>query len=389
VRDVAIVGAGMTQFGELWERSLQDIGLESGMLALKDAGLETEDIDALFLGNMSAGRFIAQEHIGALIADHSGLADRGVPATRVEAGGASGGLALRQGYLAVASGMHDVVMVGGAEKMTDVSDQEAEETTSMAADQEWEVFFGATLASLYALMARRHMHVHGTTPEQLAAVAVKNHAHAVANPKAQFRSKITVADVLSATRVAEPLGVLDCAPLSDGGAAVVLTTVDRALELGRRPVVVRGSGQASDTLALHDRWDLTVQRATRIAADRALKQAGMSLGDVDVAEVNDVFTIAEIIALEDLGLAKAGEGGRCAPEGRTALGGELPVNTSGGLKARGAPPGATGIAQVVELFDQLLGRAAGRQVEGARVGLAHNLGGTGATVTVHVLEVVK
>ena len=389
MRDVAIVGAGMTQFGELWERSLQDIGLESGMLALKDAGLETEDIDALFLGNMSAGRFIAQEHIGALIADHSGLADRGVPATRVEAGGASGGLALRQGYLAVASGMHDVVMVGGAEKMTDVSDQEAEETTSMAADQEWEVFFGATLASLYALMARRHMHIHGTTSEQLAAVAVKNHAHAMANPKAQFRSKITVEDVLSATRVAEPLGVLDCAPLSDGGAAVVLTTVDRALELGKRPVVVRGSGQASDTLALHDRWDLIVQRATRIAAERALKQAGMSLTDVDVAEVNDVFTIAEVIALEDLGFAKAGEGGRCAPEGRTALGGELPVNTSGGLKARGAPPGATGIAQVVELYDQLLDRANGRQVEGARVGLAHNLGGTGATATVHVLEVVK
>lgn len=388
MRDVAIVGAGMTQFGELWERSLQDIGLESGMLALMDAGLETEDIDALFLGNMSAGRFIAQEHIGALIADHSGLADRGVPATRVEAGGASGGLALRQGYLAVASGMHDVVMVGGAEKMTDVSDQEAEETTSMAADQEWEVFFGATLASLYALMARRHMHLHGTTPEQLAAVAVKNHAHAAANPKAQFRSKITVEDVLSSTRVAEPLGVLDCAPLSDGGAAVVLTTVDRALEIGKRPVVVRGSGQASDTLALHDRWDLTVQRATRIAAERALKQAGMSLGDVDVAELNDAFTIAEVIALEDLGLAKAGQGGRCAPEGRTALGGELPVNTSGGLKARGAPPGATGIAQVVELYDQLLGRAKGRQVEGARVGLAHNLGGTGATATVHVLEVV-
>ncbi len=389
MREVAIVGAGVTQFGELWERSLRDIGLESGMLALMDAGLETEDVEALYLGNMSAGRFIQQEHIGALIADHSGLADRGVPATRVEAGGASGGLALHQAYLAVASGLHDVVMVGGAEKMTDVSDQDAEETTGFAADQEWEVFFGATLASLYALVARRHMHLHGTTSEQLAAVAVKNHAHGAANPKAQFQSRITIEDVLRASRVAEPLGVYDCAPLTDGGAAVVLTTPDRARELGRPSIVIRGSAQASDTLALHDRWSLTEQRATRIAAERALKQAGMSLSDVDVAELNDAFTIAEVVALEEIGFAKRGEGGRCAPEGRTALGGELPVNTSGGLKARGNPWGATGIAQVVELFDQLVGRARGRQVDGARVGLAHNVGGTGATVVVHVLEAVR
>jgi len=389
VREVAIAGAGVTQFGELWERSLRELGLESGMLALMDAGLETEDVEALYLGNMSAGRFIQQEHIGALIADHSGLADRGVPATRVEAGGASGGLALHQAYLAVASGLHDVVMVGGAEKMTDVSDQDAEETTGFAADQEWEVFFGATLASLYALVARRHMHLYGTTSEQLAAVAVKNHAHGAANPKAQFQSRITIEDVLRAGRVAEPLGVYDCAPLTDGGAALVLTTPERARELGRPAIVIRGSAQASDSLALHDRWSLTEQRATRIAAERALKQAGMSLADVDVAELNDAFTIAEVVALEEIGFAKRGEGGKCAPEGRTALGGELPVNTSGGLKARGNPWGATGIAQVVELYDQLVGRAKGRQVEGARVGLAHNVGGTGATVVVHVLEAVR
>jgi acetyl-CoA C-acetyltransferase len=387
VRPVAIVGAANTRFGELWDRSLRDIGLESGMLALMDAGLETEDIGALFLGNMSAGRFIQQEHIGALIADHAGLADRGIPATRVEAGGASGGLALRQGYLTIASGAHDVVMVGGAEKMTDVSDADAEETMSFAADQEWEVFFGATLASLYALMARRHMHDFGTTPEQLAAVAVKNHEHGSANPKAEFRNRLTVERVLGAPRVAEPLGVLDCSPLTDGGAAVVLASLERAKELTDEPVVITGSAQASDTLALHDRWSLTSQRATRRAAEKALSIAGRALDDVDVMEVNDGFTIAEIISLEDLGMAPAGEGGRLAEEGVTALGGEMPVNTSGGLKARGNPPGATGIAQVVELFDQLRGRAEGRQVDGARVGLAHNVGGTGATVTVHVLEV--
>lgn len=387
MREVAIVGAAMTKFGELWDSSLRDIGLESGMRALMDARMETEDIDALFLGNMSAGRFIQQEHIGALIADHAGLADRGVPATRVEAGGASGGLALHQAYTAVASGLHDVVMVGGAEKMTDVSDVDAEETMSFSADQEWEAFFGATLASLYALMARRHMHEFGTTPEQLAHVAVKNHLHGSGNPKAQFRNKLRIEQVLGAGRIAEPLGMLDCSPISDGGAALVLTTLERARELTDTPVIITGSAQASDTLALHDRWSLTSQRATRTAATRAFAQSGRSVGEMDLMEVNDGFTIAEIIALEDLGLAEPGQGGRLAEEGVTALGGDLPVNTSGGLKARGNPPGATGIAQAVEVYDQLVGRAEGRQVEGARVGLAHNVGGTGATVTVHILEV--
>ena len=258
---------------------------------------------------------------------------------------------------------------------------------SFAADQEWEVFFGATLASLYAIMARRHMHEYGTTPEQLAHVAVKNHAHGSANPKAQFRNKLTVERVLGAGRVADPLGVFDCSPISDGGAAVVLTTLERAKEITDDPVIIRGSAQASDTLALHDRWSLTSQRATRLAVQGALSQAGKELADIDLMEVNDGFTIAEIIALEDLGLAEPGQGGRLAEEGVTALGGDMPVNTSGGLKARGNPPGATGIAQVVEIYDQLKGRAEGRQVADARVGLAHNVGGTGATVTVHVLEV--
>lgn len=387
MRPVAIIGAAMTKFGELWDMSLRDIGLESGMRALMDANLETEDIHALYLGNMSAGRFIQQEHIGALIADHAGLADRGVPATRVEAGGATGGLALHQAYTAVASGLHDVVMVGGAEKMTDVSDADAEETMSCAADQEWEVFFGANLAALYALMARRHMHEYGTTPEQLAHVAVKNHEHGSANPKAQFRNKLRVEQVLAAGRVAEPLGMLDCSPISDGGAALVLTTLEKARELTDTPVVITGSAQASDTLALHDRWSLTSQRATRTAVERAFTQSSRSMGEMDLMEVNDGFTIGEIIALEDLGLAEPGGGGRLAEEGVTALGGDLPVNTSGGLKARGNPPGATGIAQVVEVYDQLLARADGRQVEDARIGLAQNVGGTGATVTVHILEV--
>jgi acetyl-CoA C-acetyltransferase len=387
MREVAIVGAAMTKFGELWDHSLRDIGLESGMRALMDAQMETEDIQALFLGNMSAGRFIQQEHIGALIADHAGLADRGVPATRVEAGGASGGLALHQAYTAIASGLYDVAMVGGAEKMTDVSDADAEETMSFAADQEWEVFFGASLASLYAIMARRHMHDFGTTPEQLAHVAVKNHEHGSGNPNAQFKNKLRVEQVLRAGRVAEPLGMLDCSPISDGGAALVLATLDRAKEMTDHPVVITGAAQASDTLALHDRWSLTSQRATRTAAARAFSQSGRTVEEMDLMEVNDGFTIGEIIALEDLGMAEPGKGGHLAEEGITALGGKTPVNTSGGLKARGNPPGATGVAQAVEIYDQLLGRAEGRQVGDARIGLAQNVGGTGATVTVHIMEV--
>lgn len=386
MRRVAIIGVGLTEFGELWDESFRDIGIQAGLAAVADANITAEQIDALYVGNMSAGRFIEQEHVGALIADYSGLARDHIPATRIEAAGASGGLALRQGFLAVASGLHDIVVVGGAEKMTDVSDVESAIIQSSAADQEWETILGATFPALHALIARRHMHEFGTTREQLADVAVKNHKHGSLNPKAQFQREITRETVLGSPLVSSPLRVFDCAPSSDGAAAVVLCPLDMAKKFTEIPIEIIGSGQASDTLSLHDRKDICSMAATKAAAKRAFDMAKLTTKEVDVAEVHDNFTISEILAIEDLGFFKKGEGGKATEAGLTGLQGEIAVNTSGGLKARGDPIGATGLAQAVEIVAQLRGKADKRQVKDANVGLAHNVGGSGATVVVHLFR---
>jgi len=386
MRRVAVIGIGATEFGELWDESFRDIGIQAGLAAVADANISADRIDALYVGNMSAGRFIEQEHIGALIADYAGLARDHIPATRVEAAGASGGLALRQGFMAVASGLHDIVVVGGAEKMTDVSDVESAMIQSSAADQEWETVLGATFPALHALIAKRHMHEFGTTREQLADVAVKNHKHGSLNPKAQFQREITRETVLGSPLVSSPLRVFDCAPSSDGAAAVVLCPLDIAKKFTEIPVEIVGSGQASDTLSLHDRKDICTMEATKVAAKRAFTMANLTTKDVDVAEIHDNFTISEILAIEDLGFFKKGEGGRATEAGLTGLEGEIAVNTSGGLKARGDPIGATGLAQTVEIVAQLRGKADKRQVKDAMVGLAHNVGGTGATVVVHLFR---
>jgi acetyl-CoA C-acetyltransferase len=385
MREVAIIGIGDTKFGELWDLSFREMGIQAGLAAVYDANLAGDEIDALYVGNMSAGKFIEQEHIGALIADYSGLARDHIPATRIEAAGASGGLAFRQGYMAVASGMHDIVVVGGAEKMTDVGDVLSTEIQATAADQQWETTFGATFPALHALIARRHMFEYGTTREQLASVAVKNHKHGSLNPKAQFQKEIKLDMVLKASPVAEPLGMFDCAPVSDGAAAVVLCALEKAKKYTDTPIQVLGSGQASDTLALAHRESITRFDATTIAAQRAFKQAGMTSADIQMAEVHDNFTISEILAIEDLGFFPKGMGGKATADGQTVLGSKLAVNTSGGLKARGDPIGATGIAQVVELVTQLRGEAGKRQVANAERALAHNVGGTGATAVVHIL----
>ncbi len=385
MREVAIIGIGDTKFGELWDLSFREIGIQAGLAAVADANLTGEEIDALYVGNMSAGKYIEQEHIGALIADYSGMARDHIPATRVEAAGASGGLAFRQGYMAVASGMHDIVVVGGAEKMTDVGDVLSAEIQATAADQQWETTFGATFPALHAMIARRHMFEYGTTREQLAAVAVKNHKHGSLNPKAQFQKEIKLDTALKSAPVAEPLGMFDCAPVSDGAAAVVLCPLEKARKYTDTPVKVLGSGQASDTLALAHRKSITQFDATTLAARRAFKHAGLTAGDVQLAEVHDNFTISEILAIEDLGFFPKGTGGKATEDGQTALGAKIAVNTSGGLKARGDPMGATGIAQVVELVTQLRGEAGKRQVANAQAGLAHNVGGTGATAVVNIL----
>ena len=385
MRRVAVIGVGMTKFGEHWEKSIRELIVEAGARAIEDAGIHGRDIEAIYGANMSAGRFANQEHIGALIADHMGLVPK--PTVRLEAACASGGVAFREGYIAVASGAYDLVVVGGVEKMTDVLTEEAASILGLAGDYEWEVFKGATFPTLYALMARRHMHEYGTTEEQLAMVAVKNHENAVLNPFAQFRKRISVEDVLASPVIASPLKLLDCSPLSDGAAAVVLASEEKVRELKiDTPVWIRASAQASDTLALHDRKDLTTLLATKVAAEQAYKQAKVEPKDIDVAEVHDCFTIAEILAIEDLGFFKKGEGGKAVEEGQTARNAKISVNTSGGLKACGHPVGATGVKQIVELTLQLRGDAGERQVTRAELGLAHNVGGSGATCVVHILS---
>lgn len=388
MRDVAIIGVGCTNFGEMWERSFRDLFVEAGLNALEDAGIRGEDIDALYVGNMSAGKLIDQEHIGALIADYAGLAGSlHVPATRVEAACASGGLALREGVLAVASGLHDIVIAAGVEKMTDVETGVTIDALASAADREWEGFMGATFPGLYAMIARLHMQRYGTTREQLAMVAVKNHHNATMNPKAQYKREITIKEVMSSPLIADPLRVYDCSPITDGAAAIVLAPAELARKLNDAPVYVRASAQASDTITLHDRRDITTLDATVYAAKRAYKMAGISPKDVDVAEVHDCFTIAEICAIEDLGFVQKGNGGPATEEGMTALDGDIPINPSGGLKACGHPVGATGIKQAVEIVEQLRGVAGKRQVSGAEIGLTHNVGGTGGTAVVHILSI--
>ncbi|MBD3387491.1 MAG: thiolase domain-containing protein [Candidatus Altiarchaeales archaeon] len=382
--NVAVIGAGMTRFGEFWNMSYRDLITEAGVKTIKDAGIEGTEIEALYVGSMTPGLFIEQEHIGALVADNSGL--QGIPATRVEAACASGGLALREAYLSIKAGVADVVVAAGVEKMTDVSVEHATVALAGAGDQEWEAFHGATFPALYALMARRHMIEYGTTEEQMAMVAVKNHHNGSLNPNAQFKRQFKLEDVMSSAPVADPLKLLDCSPITDGAAAVILASEEKAKEMSDNPVWIRGSGQASDTLALHDRKSLCrVESAVR-AANTAYKMAGVKAGDIDFAEVHDCFTIAELMAVESLGFCKAGEGGRLTEDGETALEGRIPVNASGGLKAKGHPVGATGVAQAVEATMQLRGDAGKRQVKDAQLGLTHNVGGSGATSVVHVFS---
>ncbi|HOV67682.1 MAG TPA: DUF190 domain-containing protein [Methanoregulaceae archaeon] len=326
-----------------------------------------------------------EEVIGALIADYSGMASRHIPSTRVESACCSGGLAFRQAVIAVASGLEDVVVAAGVEKMTDVETSTSVDALAAAADREWEGFVGATFPGLYAMIANDYMHRYPLTREQLAQVAVKNHYNGARNPIAQFRSEITIDTVLRSSLVADPLRLFDCSPITDGAAAVILAPLERAREFTDAPVRVLATAQASDTIALHDRRDISTLDATVVAGRRALEMARLTPSEIDLVEVHDCFTIAEICAIEDLGFCRKGEGGRLTEEGETALGGRIPVNTSGGLKACGHPVGATGIKQVCEVVQQLRGDAGRRQVEGAEIGMTHNVGGTGASVAVHIL----
>jgi acetyl-CoA C-acetyltransferase len=382
--DVAVIGVGMIKWGELWKKSLRDMFVEAALKAIDDAGVDR--IDSMYVGCMSSGLFVGQEHIGGVMADYLGVAP--IPATRIESACASGGVAFRQGLIEVAAGVSEIVLVGGVEKMTDVSGGGATYALATAADQEYEVYNGVTFPGLYAMMARAHMDKYGTTRDQLAQVAVKNHENGSKNPYAQYPMKITLEQVKKAVMIADPLTILDCSPITDGAAAVVICPLELARKLGKKPLVkVVGSGQASDTIALHQRKDITYLGATEVAAKKAYEMAGVGPDDIGLVEVHDCFTIAEICAIEALGLVERGKGGPATANGETALGGRIPVNTSGGLKSKGHPVGATGVAQIIEITEQLRGESGPRQVQGARRGMAQNMGGTCASTAVHILEV--
>ncbi len=383
MRRVAVIGVGISRFGELWDMSFRDIVISAGTEAIEDANLEGREIEAMYVGNMSGGRFISQEHISALIADYSGLASINVPSVRVEAGDASGGVALKEAYISVASGIHDIVIAAGAEKVTDVGS--ASEIMDSTIDQEWEAFPGASLAGLYAMMARLHMHEYGSTEEDLAGISVKNHKNAVKNPKAQFRREIKVQDVLSSPYTAEPLKMLDTAPISDGASVLILAGEDVAGKYTDTPVFIDAIIQSSDFIALQSRENILEMKAVKTAVRKALRMSRCELNDVDVFELHDSFTITELLLYENIGLCRHGEGHMLVREGETEIDGRYPANPSGGLKACGHAVGATGIRQAGEIVLQLRGDASGRQVQAER-GMAVNIGGTGATAVVSIFR---
>jgi len=380
---VSIVSAGLSKFGKLDGLYAREIFAQAAKEAFDRCPKldPKKDIKALYVGHMGES-YEHQGHTGATLADWAGLLP--IPATRTEAACASSGAALRVAVQAVMSGLSDVVMVGGVEKMTHRSTADVTEYLAMASDFPFEQWQGMTFPGLYALMATAHMHAYGTTERQLASVAVKNHYHGSMNPKAQIQKEITLEMALGSRMVAWPLKLYDCSLITDGASCLILTRPELAKRFTDMPVHIIGSGQASDTIGLYERESFTSLAAAKTAAKQAYEMAGIGPEDVDVAEVHDCFTIAEIIAYEDLGFCESGEGGRIVENGETRLGGRIPVNTSGGLKSKGHPVGATGTGQAYEMYLQLTGQAERRQVKDANIGLTHNVGGSGATATVHV-----
>lgn len=375
---IKVAGTGLTKFGELWDKSLLDLAQEASMEAINDSQLTISDIDAVFVANMIHGKLSGQDHLGALVASSLRLTGA---AFRIEGACASGGLAVHLAIQSLLAGTYTNALVVGVEKMTDVS---ASDITSglMGAGSEAERVAGLTFPALYALMAKAHMSKFNTSRKQLASVSIKNHFHASLNNKAQFPFEVSLEKVLNSPYICAPLTLFDSSPITDGAGAVVLSTD----QTPGKDVYITGSAVATDTVDLSSRKSLTEIAATREAAKKAFSQAGVEIKDIKVAEVHDCFTIAEILAMEDLGFCPKGEGGKYIEKGHTKLGGKIPVNTSGGLKACGHPVGATGVKQIVEVTSQLKGSSGKRQVQNANVGLTHNVGGSGATVVVHILQ---
>src|SRR5258706_11354319 len=384
MRPVAIIGIGKTNFGAFPDRDLRSLAVEAGEKCLADAHVSPSQVEAYYLGSFAGPSFVGQNHLAPYIAGAMGVL--GVPCRRFEAACASSGSAFFHAVSAVAAGQYDLVLVSGVEKMTSQTTPKVTEILAGAGDTCGEVRAGATFPALFAMIARRHMYQYGTTREQMAAVAVKNHENGAKNPQAHMRKIITMEQALKGKPISEPLTVYDCSLISDGAAAVLIAPLERAAEFTDKPVKVLGVAQTSDYVALDQKDDITTFRAMSAAAEKAYKMAGVTAQDIQFAEVHDCFTIAEIIATEDLGFVKKGEGGPYVLEGRTCIKGERPVNTSGGLKAKGHPVGATGVGQICDVAQQIRGEAGERQVERNTLGLAQNLGGSGATAVVTVLS---
>jgi len=380
---VSIVSAGMSKFGKhdgLLAREIFSIAASEAFSRCPKLNPKS-DIKALFIGQMGEA-YEHQGHMGAVSADWAGLV--GVPATRTESACASSGAALRAGIYAVMSGLADVVMVGGAEKMTHRTTSEVTEYLAMASDYPFEQFHGITFPGLFAMMATAHMHAYGTTEKQITMAAVKNHFHGSLNPKAHIQKEITLENAMASRYVAWPLKLYDCSLITDGASCLILTRPELASKYTDTPVQIVGSGQASDSIGLYERKSLTSLQSTKTAAKMAYDMAEVKPSDMNMAEVHDCFTFAELMAYEDLGFCKEGESGKLIESGETRLGGCIPVNTSGGLKAKGHPVGATGTAQAYEIYLQLTDQAGKRQVKDANIGLTHNVGGSGATAAVHI-----
>lgn len=381
MRDVSIIGIGQTPVGEHWEKSLRHLAYEALHAAMLDAGVER--VDALYVGNMLAGEISGQSHLGALVADFAGL--RGIEAVRVEAACASAGAAFRQGLLGVASGYQDVVAVVGVEKMTDNVGSKLTAGLASAADADFEVVHGLTFVALNALVMQRYMYHYGLSKADFAGFSINAHANGVNNPNAMFHQPLTKEAFLKAGPVADPVNLFDASPMADGAAAVIICPTDLAREFSDRAIRVIGSAIATDSLSIHDRKNPIWLYAAQESSRRAYQMANVTPADINFFELHDAFTIMAALSLEACGFAEPGQGTRLAIDGEITLSGKLPISTMGGLKARGHPVGATGLYQIVETAQQLRGEAGKNQLPNPTIGMAQNIGGSGATIITHIL----
>ena len=382
MREVSIIGLGQTTVGEHWDKSLRELGFMALDAAMKDA--RAERVEALYVGNMLSGQMTGQEHIGALIADFAGL--RGIEAVKIEAACASGAAALRIGYAMVAGGLADVVAVLGVEKMTDQTAEHVSWAMTQGMDGDYEAMQGLTHLGVGAMLMRRYMHEHGYKREDFANFAITAHANAANNPNAMYRSPISARLFNEAKPMADPISMFDLAPAADGAACVILAPSSMARDFTEKPVRVRATALATDTVAVHDRRDPLYLEAAAVSAQKAYAMAGLGPDDIDLMETHDAFTILSALSLEACGFATRGAGARMAMNGEIGLRGRIPITTMGGLKARGNPVGAAGMYQIVEVAQQMRGNAGANQVTNARLGMAQNIGGTGGTVVTTILE---